>query len=765
MMFLLEYSVSHARQVVLLVVALVVAAGFHIPDIDLSLDGRSLIPSDDPSMEASDAAAARFALRDVIVLGVLAPPPGVCTPAGLDLVARLSGDLERLEGVEPSSVASVATLPRLFIEGDTLDLRPLISRSPDLDAETAARVCAEVRTLGLDDGVVVSATAQAAAIYARLEPTADRRRVLSQIEALASSRRIPGFEVPFSGSALAQAELGEAALGDLARLVPVAIVVVSLVLFAAFRTPIPILVSLTEVGTSLILTGGLMGLLSLKVFVTTLSLPIVVLVIGVSDDVYGLHRYYRHPSPSGNERDRRERIVQAFGPIRRPILLTTATTVAGLLALATTRIEPQRVFGMFGAVAVALSTLLTFTLVPALLVLLEKGHAASPRREPRYGESGARLVLRTIERRSPAAILAVVAGVALAALVASSGLRIEDSWIANLPPWSPVVTGDRRLNDAMAGTNTLELMIDSGQTGGFLDPRLFAGLGSLREALRSSPDVGAVVSPYEEVLRIRAALRGTTLATVEREASRRPLDPQELEQALLLLDSRGLSPGERRLDDERQRARITVFIRGANYSRTAAIIAVARARVREVFGELADPIPFGDGWIGFNTVRLLVTGQIASIGVAAVGNFALLMVLFRSLGTALLASAPIAAAVLVVFGALASTGTALGTASSMFAAIALGIGVDYSIHLVATYQARLADGLPPAQAVRDALAQSGPPILTTAAAMGVGLAVLGFSRVGPNRDLGLLVAFSTVLCAILSVLLIPAITLYREHKQ
>lgn len=180
MLFLLRYSVSHPRSVVALAGALTLAATFFIRDVDLRLDGRSLIPSDDPSMEASDAAAARFHLGDTIVLGVLAPPQGICTPAGLDLVVRLSAALGRVEGVEAASVASVATLPRLVIEGDTLDLRPLVESGPGVDAATASRVCKEVEAFGFDDGVVVSPALDAAAIHARLSPPADRRLVNGQ---------------------------------------------------------------------------------------------------------------------------------------------------------------------------------------------------------------------------------------------------------------------------------------------------------------------------------------------------------------------------------------------------------------------------------------------------------------------------------------------------------------------------------------------------------------------------------------------------------
>ena len=48
-------------------------------------------------------------------------------------------------------------------------------------------------------------------------------------------------------------------------------------LFLSFRHPIPALLSLAEIGVSLIWMSGLMGLTGQPVFVTTLVLPVVLI--------------------------------------------------------------------------------------------------------------------------------------------------------------------------------------------------------------------------------------------------------------------------------------------------------------------------------------------------------------------------------------------------------------------------------------------------------------------------------------------------------
>ena len=108
---LLVFSVRHPKWVVVLSVALAALAALFIPRIELRLDGRSLIPRDHPSMAASDAAAERFEVRDMVVLGVDGGDDGVWVPPALSVLGALSDELAAAEGVIASTVASLATTP------------------------------------------------------------------------------------------------------------------------------------------------------------------------------------------------------------------------------------------------------------------------------------------------------------------------------------------------------------------------------------------------------------------------------------------------------------------------------------------------------------------------------------------------------------------------------------------------------------------------------------------------------------------------------
>ena len=757
---LLRLSVRHPRTVVSLVAVLTAAAALAIPGVHVRLDGRSLIPQGHPAQAASQRAAELFGLRDVIVLGIESPQ-GIYNPRTLALVADLSGALAGIDGIVPGSVASLATLPRFFVEQDVIDPQPLLARDGQIDVRLADRLRGETRALGLDDGVLVAPDGRTTAIYAEVRDDADRYRVLKQVRSLVARSDHGPDRVRLSGTALAQAVLGLAAARDLTRLLPAVLLTIALVLAAVFRHPVPALVSLAEIGASLVWTAGIMGSLGASLFVTTLVLPVILLVIGVSDDVYALNHCFRalRESPDASVQDV---VVASFRAVKRPIVLTSATTVAGLVSLAATSLEPQRVFGLYGGLAILFSSLFTFSFVPALLVLLRL------RLPVREGSAGApspllRLLSSGLRRIGPQRGLAALVLLAALAAWATTGLRIEDNWVRNLPPSGDIARDTHALDQELAGTLRIEILADSGRRDGLLDPAAFLRLGRIEKALAALPGVGAVHSVYGDVVRVQSGLDGVAYPAwrAALEQGRKSLGAADIEQALLLLSTLRRSPAGERIDGEYRRARLTVFVRDANYSRMAGIVHAAA----EMSDRTLALTPFGDGWINYLAVRLLVTGQIQSVGFALLANTLLVFLLFRRLGDTLLTLAPILMTVLLVFAALALSGTPLGIANSMFASIALGIGVDYSIHLVAHYRERRSEGLPASAAIENALALTGPAILKSAAAIAAGLSVLAFSEVLPNLQLGLLVSLSLTVCAAMTLLLVPGIVLARTPRS
>ena len=755
---LLRFSVRHPRVVITFVAVVTVCALIFIPRIRLRLDGRSLIPSNLPEFAEGDQAATRFELRDLVLIGVGNEESGVYTLETLQRIARLSDGLSRVEGVVEGSVVSLSTVPRLSLVDGEVDTGPLFRPEDQLSTEDMQDLRREVANRGYNANVLVSSDGKGAAIIAKVEPGADRYRLLEDTRALIARESSGNDTVYLSGSALAQAVLGQATARDLARLIPAVIAVLGVMLFLSFRHVAPALLSLAEIGVSLIWMAGLMGLTGQPVFVTTLVLPVVLIAVGVSDDVYALGHYF-NTAAHASDKSVEDTIIAAFSSAARPVGMTAVSTIVGLLSIAAVSLNPLRVFGLFGSAAILFSTLFTFSLLPALLALLRPRVRAQSETTVALGGRPAAAALRLFtSRMSPRRVVICAVIVAACAAIATLQLRIDDSWIRNLPADSDIVRGDRFFNEKLAGTTALELMVDATRGGWFNEVDGVLALGSLEWVLARVPNVGGVNCLFNDVVRTNASLAGLNYGAYRAalRSGRLPLRTEDVERALDVLSRSPHAQLRERVDDNHRWARVTVFIRDADYGR---IDSVLQAAERETSGQGLGHriVPFGDGWISYLTVRLLVEGQASSIALALVVDLILITVLLGSARIGLIAVLPVAFSLLLVLAALALVGTPLGIANSMFAGIALGIGLDFAIHLATAYRQRLSQGMPASEALRVTLELTGPAVCVSAASITAGFSVLMLSEIAPNVQLGVMICLCLLTCAATTLLLIPSL--------
>jgi len=717
-----------------------VAAGA-IPRIRVDLDARALVPINEPALAEHDAAASLFHVRDTVVVGVVSPRT-VVRQETLGRIARLTRQMAALEGISPESVLSIATLPLPQSGAESLVVRPLLDCGRGVSPDDVRRVEKAVRELGLNDGTLLSRDSAVALIAAEVRPESDRRSLLAQLERLAADEKGDGDDVVATGTALAQATLGDAVARDLLRLIPAVLAVIAVVLGIAFRRVAPPCISLVEIGLSLLWTAGILGLARASIFVTTLIVPVILITVGVSDDVHVLRHYYSFDPtlPVAH------RIIASFSEMARAVVTTAASTIVGLMSMAITPLAPLRVFGIYGSLAIAFSTLLTFTLVPALLVLVEQrrndANAHTLPRLPGLDGSARRLASAGAFTLT---IFALVVGASLVAIV--RGLRVDDRWIDNLPASSAVARADGLLNARMGGSMAVEFGVDGGRVDALLTAE---GLGRVRcveRAVGRAYAVSAVTSVAQEVDRIRASLRGTTLAKAQGVTA----SDADVAQAMLLLSSLRSPALERRVDTTFRFARVTALVHNAHYP------VVERIHNMAVSHELqatCGPVrAFGEAIVSYETVRTLVAGQLVAIPVAVVTDVLLLTLLLKSASKACLAVTPVVASGIIIFGAFAISNVPVGIANSMFTGIALGAGTDFSIHLLARRENPGSE-----------LAGSSA-VLVSALAMAAGFAVLCLSRIQPTAQLGAAMSLTVIACGMNAVLITGAFAQDADDKH
>jgi predicted RND superfamily exporter protein len=166
--------------------------------------------------------------------------------------------------------------------------------------------------------------------------------------------------------------------------------------------------------------------------------------------------------------------------------------------------------------------------------------------------------------------------------------------------------------------------------------------------------------------------------------------------------------------------------------------------------------------------NLLVAQGMRDSGIATfVAVFLVLLVAYWSLRQAIFALLPLGLGMGIAVGAITLVVGSLNTITSAMFAMLLGLGIDFSVHLLARYQ-EVSKELPgePTEALRRAFAQAGPGVVTGALTTIVAfLALLGaefttFAELGLNTAIGL-----TILLVVTVVVLPPLQTLRRRAPR
>ena len=459
-----------------------------------------------------------------------------------------------------------------------------------------------------------------------------------------------------------------------------------------------------------------------------------------------------------------------------PLMLAAVTTIVSLL---TGLFSPIEIIGDFGVVAglgVGMSLIVMLTLIPAGRTIIDRRRESrGTLRPPRPlsnalpgVERMAELVGTAVTRR-PALYIGVVLAVTIGLGFAATGLKSEFSIRDILPRGGKVLEDMNTLDASVGGTTELASLLVKAEA---TESRTLLNLHDLttafeHEQLRPSAVAGPIQVSYELLLHDWTDDSGEPndkydpeLAALLREASAGvQLDPVLMQDFIDQLQAKDPAAFARVLVNNPAGVD-TLLLQFPVYTSDPTQTRVLQQEIEELWLGDDTTLTATSGTIISVVVTDVITErQTESIGTTVAVAVSVLAIFFwltaRQPALAFIAVGPIVLVLISVLGTMALLGIPYTIATSIITVLSIGIGVDYTIHVIHRYRREYALWRDPEGAAIRTLATTGSALLGSAMTTALGLGVLVASPLTASQQFGVTAAITIAYSLIVSILVVP----------
>lgn len=760
-----EWILRHRFVVIALTLLVTSMALMQARNIKIIIDPNTMLPQSHPYVTTSNKVEQLFGSKYVVVIGITPKEGNVYQPAVLEKIQRMTAAFLQTPGVIKENLLSLASKRAKNIAGteEGMEVKQLMPAVPATAAQLGALGSAIEKNPAYINSIV-SADGKTAAILVdfRDEP-GGFRAIMAKVGAIVDRERDARFEINVGGlpSFLARIEIYAERM---AFLFPIAILILGLVLFEAFRTGQGLILPLVTAGLAVAWGVGVMGASGVPMDVFNSATPILILAVATGHAVQMLKRYYeeyyrlRETTDISPKEANNEAVVASLTHVGPVMIAAGIVASLGFFSLVVFKISTVRTFGIFTGIGVLAALTLEMTFIPALRSVL-----APPRDAERTHEKKRSLwdkatgtigywVTGPARRRMYAVVSIFVA----LAIIGAGKVVMDNSIKSYFSPDLTFEKDDRVLNGRLGGTNTLYLLVEGASDDAIKNPKTLQAMDELQHFLELQPYVGKTISIADFIKRMNRAMHADDPAYYKIP------DSQDLISQYLLLYSMSGEPGDfdSYVDYGYRSANVTVFLKTDSSADVENLVKRIHEFTAQHFGRdvhigIGGSVPQG---AALNEV--MVYGKMLNILQIASVVFIISTLIFRSLVAGVLVLLPLLVAVLANFGLMGWSGIPLNTSTSLISAMAVGIGADYAIYLIYRLREELKKGVEELTAVRNVIATAGQAILFVAIAVSAGYGVLllsfGFNL---HKWLAILVAAAMMVSSLSALLLIPALIL------
>ena len=753
---LTDFSIRHPKLVIFLSILVTLAFATQIPKVKTDTDPKNMLPATSEVRVYNDQVEKAFALhQDVMVLGIVNPNT-VFNPATLIKIERITNAVFQLKGVVLEDVISFTTADNVIAEENNLTVQPLLTTIPQTELEIDAFKQSLVEN-PIWVGRLISEDGKTTAIYIPLEPGANAKLIADQLKEIVKKEK-GEEEYYIAGDPVARDTFGAEMFKQMALFSPLAGMIMMVALFLMFGNLSLVFSILAVAFMSITWSMGLLIGLGFPVHIMSSMIPVFLMAIS-TDSIHIFNEFYFR---FNEVRDKKRAVTDTLDSVGAPVRYTALATAVGFAVLALGGIIPVRVFGLFVAFGTMVIRLMSFTFLPAVMVLQkeEKLLKASQRDSLEKGASVWLGKLGRFALARPKTLLAAGILFLALAIVGINQIRVNNNMVKWFKANSQLREADRIMNANLGGTSLGYIVAQANSEGEIVQPANLSYLEAVQQDLGRLEIVGKTTSLADLVKRMHQVMNQDNP-----EFYRIPEDKKIIAQYLFMFGMAAKPSSLNNLVDYPfQQANLMVQLKTWD--------AQAMQEVIDHMNNYQTAHPQADlklkpaGTAYFNLVwnNEVLYDMVKIFGVALILVFLILSLNFRSFKWGLISYFPLIFSILLIYGFIGFIGKDFDMPISVLSTLSLGMAVDFAIHFVKRFKQRYQEQKNLQQALLWTVERPGKGILRNALLFSLAFSVMVFASLTPYITVGIFIAALMMISAFLTLIYLPALIILFQRN-
>ncbi len=588
------------------------------------------------------------------------------------------------------------------------------------------------------------------------------------------------LEVRSLSAATIDEESAESSSSSMSTLMFVAFGVIVVLLLVFFRSGTDVALSLAGLGITVAGTVGFQGLvgpegLGLIGLPNSITTMVPIMLIGLVVD-YAIQSvaHYREVRAEGTTVA--AAAAKGLRGVIQPLGLAAATTIISFLTNLASPIPANQDFGIVAAFGVFFGLFTMLVLIPAARTILDqRAEARGALGEPRLMTDaipGAGALIARIGgfvARRPMVPLAGAAVVTIALGAAATQISTEFDSNDFLPGDGESLTDIEALDEALGGqTEVVTVLVEAELT----DDRTLRNLLTLSDAFADE-----LSRPTGAATGITASLGALFMdwntdsgepgdnydpelaeiaATIDQGLTLDPVGVQRILDRLEANDPVGFSQVAVSDPDGIDQMLVQFSAFTGDQDRTAQMVDDIEGLW---FGDREQIVVTSGDVVALEVTSAMTDSQSTSIAITMVAALIVLMLFFWVTEfkpmLAVIAVLPILLVLVWVLGTMTLLGIPYNVITALITALSIGIGVDYTIHIIHRFTEEIDHGRSLHDATRTTLTTTGSALTGSALTTALAFAVLLFSPLVPFQQFGLVTGVTILYALVVSVMVVP----------